>query len=142
MDSSPREQLIGDAWQSPPSTEYKLNFDAAIFSGLEKSGIGDIIKNDKGEVVANMFAIGPKVDTSEKAELLACRQSIEFIVDSGFTRLVIEGDNSNVMQEISSNVASYSFIGNVVDDIRHLMSGLQWVSTSKIRRGGNKVAHV
>ena len=133
MDSSPREQLIGDAWQSPPSTEYKLNFDAAIFSGLEKSGIGDIIKNDKGEVVANMFAIGPKVDTSEKAELLACRRSIEFVMDAGFTRLVIEGDNSNVMQAISSNVASYSFIGNVVDDIRHLMSGLQWVTTSKIR---------
>ena len=113
--------------------EYKLNFDAAIFSGLEKSGIGDIIKNDKGEVVANMFAIGPKVDTSEKAELLACRRSIEFVMDAGFTRLVIEGDNSNVMQAISSNVASYSFIGNVVDDIRHLMSGLQWVTTSKIR---------
>ena len=133
MDSSPREQLIGDAWQSPPSTEYKLNFDAAIFSGLEKSGIGAIIKNDKGEVMAAMSAIGPKVDTSEKAELLACRRSIEFVVDASFTRLVIEGDNSNVMQAISSNVASYSFIGNVVDDIRHLMFGLQWVTTNKIR---------
>ena len=55
---------------------------------------------------------------------------------------MIEGDNSNVMQAISSDAANYSFLGNVVDDIRHLMSGLQWVSTSKIRRGGNKVAHV
>ena len=113
--------------------EYKLNFDATIFSRLEKSGIGAIIKNDKGEVMASMSAIGPKVDTSEKAELLACRRSIEFVVDASFTRLVIEGDNSNVMQAISSNVVSYSFIGNVVDDIRHLMSGLQWVTTSKIR---------
>ena len=58
-------------------------------------------------------------------------------MDAGFTQLVIEGDNSNVMQAISSD----AFLGNVVDDIRHLMSGLQWVSTSKIRRGGNKVAH-
>ena len=130
MDSNLREQLIGDAWQPPSSTEYKLNFDAAIFSGLEKSGIGAIIKNDKGEVMASMSAIGLKVDTSEKAELLACRRSIEFVVDAGFTRLVIEGDNSNVN---FFNVASYSFIGNVVDDIRHLMSGLQWVTTSKIR---------
>ena len=46
-------------------------------------------------------------------------------MDSGFTRLEIEGDNSNVMQAISSDVANYSFLGNVVDDIRHLMSGLQ-----------------
>ena len=87
--------------------------------------------------MAGMFAIGPKVDTREEAKLLACRRSIEFAVDSGFTRLVIEGDNSNVMQTISSDVANFSFLGNVVDDIRHLMSRLQWVSTSKIGRGGN-----
>ena len=41
--------------------EYKLNFDAAIFSGLEKLGIDAIIRNDKGEVMAGMSAIGPKV---------------------------------------------------------------------------------
>ena len=122
--------------------EYKLNFDDAIFSALEKSGIGAIIRNDKGEVMAGMFAIGPKVDTSEEAELLACRRSIEFAVEAGFTRLVIEGDNSNVMQAISSDAVNYSFLGNVVDDIRHLMSGLQWASTSKIKREGNKVVHV
>ena len=63
-------------------------------------------------------------------------------MDFGFTRLVIKGDNSNVMQAISLDAANFSFLGNVVDDIHHLMSGLQWVSTSKIRRGGNKVAHV
>ncbi|KAL0006081.1 hypothetical protein SO802_013642 [Lithocarpus litseifolius] len=56
--------------------------------------------------MAGMFTIGPKVDTSEEAELLACRRSIEFAVDAGFTRLVIEGDNSNVMQAISSDVAN------------------------------------
>ena len=39
---------MGDTWQPPSSMEYKLNFDDAIFSGLEKSGIGAIIGNDKG----------------------------------------------------------------------------------------------
>ena len=142
LDSNPREQIIGDAWLLPPFIEYKLNFDVAIYSGLEKSGIGAIIKNDKGEVMVGMSAIGLKVDTSEEVELLACRQSIKFVVDAGFTWLVIERDNSNVMQAITSDVANYSFLGNVVDDIRHLMSSLQWATTSKIRRGGNKVAHV
>ena len=73
LDSSSREQTMGDAWQLPPSMEYKLNFDASIFSRLEKLGIGAIIRNDKGEVMVGMFAIGSKVDTSEEAELLACR---------------------------------------------------------------------
>ena len=73
LDNSMREQAMGDIWQPPLSMEYKLNFDVAIFSGLEKSDIGTIIRNDKGEVMAGMSAIGLKVDTSEEAELLACR---------------------------------------------------------------------
>ncbi|KAL0009943.1 hypothetical protein SO802_005051 [Lithocarpus litseifolius] len=109
---------------------------------MEKSGIGAIIRNERGKVMASMFAIGPMVETSEEAEFLACRRSLEFAVDAGFTRVMIEGANSNVMQAISSAVVNYSFLGNVVDDIRHLMSSLQWVKTSKIKRGGNKVAYV
>ena len=92
--------------------------------------------------MVGMSAIGPKVEKSEEAELLACKRSLEFAVDASFTRVMIKRDNTNVMQAISSDVANYSFLGNVVDDIRHLMFGLQWVKTSKIRRGGNKVAHV
>ena len=142
MNVSPMEQPSGEVWQPPPPTEYNLNFDAAIFSRMEKSGIGAIIRDKKGEVMAGMSTIGPKVNTSEEVELLACRRSIEFAVDVGFTRLMIEGDNTNVMQAISSDVANYSFISNVVDDIRHLIFGLQWATTSKIRRGCNKGVHV
>ena len=69
---------------------YKLNFDATIFSGMEKFGIGAIIQNKKGEVMAGMSAIGPKVDTSEEAELFACKRSLEFAMDVGFTSLMIE----------------------------------------------------
>ena len=69
---------------------YKLNFDAAIFSGMEKSSIGAIIRNKKGEVMAGMFAIGSKVDTTKEAELFACKTSLEFAVDAGFTSLMIE----------------------------------------------------
>ena len=110
---------------------YKLNFNAAIFSRMDKSGIGAIIRNERGEVMVGMSTIGSTVETNEEAELLACQRSLKFVVDAGFTRVMIEGDNTNVMQAISSDVANYSFLGNVVDDIRHLMAGLQWVKTSK-----------
>ena len=124
------EQASSEVWQLPPPMIYKLNFDAAIFSRMEKSGIGAIIRNETGEVMAGMTAIGPKVDTSEEDELLACRRSLKFALDAAFTRLMIEGDNINVMQAISSYVANYLFLGNVVDCIRHLIYGLQWAMTS------------
>ena len=57
-------------------------------------------------------------------------------------RLIIEGDTVNVIQAISSPLANNSLLGNVVDDICHLIHGLQWASICCIRRSGNKVAHV
>ena len=108
---------------------------------MDRSGYGVIIRNDNGEVMAAMTASGPKVSTSDEAELLACRRAIEFAMDAGFTRLIIEGDNSNVIQAISSPLKSFSLFGNVVNDIRHLIWGLQWTRVCCIRRGANKVAH-
>ena len=42
-----------------------------------------MIHNEKGEVMATMTACGPAVQTSEEAELLACRRALEFAVDAG-----------------------------------------------------------
>ena len=136
------EQLSSEVWQPPSPDVYKLNFDAAVFSGLERTGIGAIIRNDKGEVMAAMFAIGPSAENSEEVELLACRRSLEFAVDVGFTSLIIEGDNVNIIQAISSSLPSHSMLVYVVDDICHLIHGLHWARPNQIRRGGNTVAHV
>ena len=40
--------------------------------------------------MATMAAKGPEVSCSMEAELLACRKVIEFVVDAGFSELVIE----------------------------------------------------
>ena len=88
-----------------------------------------------------MTASDSKVSTSDEAEMLACRRALEFAVDAGFSRFIIEGDNINVIQAISSPLTNNSLIGNVVDDIHHLIQGLQWASICCIRRGGNNVAH-
>ena len=102
---------------------------------------GAIIQNDKGEVMAAMTAVGPPMSSSEEAELLACRKAVEFATDAGFPMLIIEGDNCNVMRAISSSMADLSLLGNVVDDVRHLVFGLNCVNFSYTKRGGNKVAH-
>ena len=142
LDVQRTQQPIGDIWQPPPLEEFKLNFDAAVFSDLGRTGYGAIIRNEKGEVMAAMTASGPMVCNSDEAEFLACRKAIEFGVDAGFSRLIVEGDNINVTRAISSSLENTSPFGNAVDDIRHLLRSLQWVSVGYIRRGGNQVAHV
>ena len=91
-------------WQPPPASRFKLNFDAAIFAYLGCSGVGVIIRNEKGEVMGAMIAKGRGVTDSMEAEALACRRVLEFAVDIGITELVIEGDCAQVISAITSTL--------------------------------------
>ncbi|XP_030969686.1 uncharacterized protein LOC115989964 [Quercus lobata] len=112
------QQPSQDSWKPPLPSVYKLNFDAIVFSGLDRSGFGAVIRNDKGEVMAAMLAKGPSVFCSEEVELLA------------------------FMQAISSPNEDESLMGNVVGDIQQMLKGQHWGNVEFTRRGGNKVAHV
>ena len=126
-------------WKPPTGQLYKLNFDAAIFAN--SSGIGAVIQNDAGEVMAALSAKGVAVNDNEEAEAMAYRKAMEFAIDAGFSELVVEGDNSVVMSSVSSIYQDWSHLGVIYDDIRHLAAGLRFVSFNCIRRSANSVAH-
>ena len=107
-----------DLWKPPLSLVYKLNFDVVVFSSLDRTRFGAVIRNDKGEVMAAMSAKGPSVFCSEEAKLLACRKAIEFATEASFFKFIVEGDNSTIMQAISSPNADELLMGNVVGDIQ------------------------
>ena len=71
-------------WQPPPQNMYKLNFDAAVFMEQQRSGVGAIIRNAQGEVIAGMSAKGPYVRDSKETKALACRQAVVFAMEAGF----------------------------------------------------------
>ncbi|XP_065629483.1 uncharacterized protein LOC136067478 [Quercus suber] len=131
-----RGQSLRDTWQPPPPSIFKLNFDVALFLALNSSGFGVVIQNEKGEVMAAMVAKGPEVSCSEEAKFLACRKAIEFVVNVGFSELVIEGDNSSAMKAVLTLQDDYSLLGNVIGDMHHLVRNLQWVRIECTRRGG------
>ena len=112
-----------------------------IFLDLQCSGFGAIIRNTNVEVMAGMSAKGPYMNSSEEAEVLACRKSIEFSMEAGFSRLIIEGDSLNVIRAISTPAANSSLLGPINEDFRCNIKGLQVVDFSCVKRGGNMVAH-
>ena len=79
---------------------YKINFDVAVFANMATSGIGVVIWNDRGQVMAALSSKGHAMVDSEEAEVVACRKALEFVVDAGFSELIVEGDNINVMNSI------------------------------------------
>ena len=131
------ERHEGNVWRPPPPP-----FDAAIIKERSMSGFGAMIRNEQGEVMAALSAIGPSVSCSEEAETMACRKAVEFAVDAGFSELMIEGDSVNVMKAISSSIPVLSVAGNVVADIQWIIRGPRRVSFNWVKRDGNRVAHV
>ena len=92
--------------------------------------------------MAAMEAKGPEEFCSEEAELFASRKAIKFVVDAGFSELVIKGDNSSTMKAISALQDDHSMLRNIIGDIHRLIKNLQCVRIECTRRGGNRVAHV
>ena len=82
------------------------------------TGFGVLIHNEKGEVLAALATRGPPVSDPEEAEVLACRKALEFAIDAGFAKLLIEGDNVLVMRNISSSQSNGSRLGNLYEDIQ------------------------
>ena len=140
--SIPATTPIRNVWQPLPQSVYKLNFDTTIFTDLNCSGFGAIIQNDRGEVIVAMSVKGPPITNSEEVEALACRKALEFSIDADFLELIIKGDNANVMRAISSLLPNHSLLGHIIEDVKCLMCGLQYVSVNSTRREGNKIAHV
>ncbi|XP_075641907.1 uncharacterized protein LOC142613431 [Castanea sativa] len=138
MPNTPQQTM---GWQPPQSAQYKLNFDAAIYTDMGRSGVGAIIRNENGEVMAALSAMGPFVQDSEEAEIVACRIALEFAIDAGFSDLVVEGDNVNVMRAIAWKCMDNSRLGMVIEDIHCLISGLRWSSVSCVKRSANTAAH-
>ena len=63
----------------PPSSRFKLNFDAALFADLDEIGMRAIVRNDKGEVMAVISAGGPSVVDREEVEIMACEKALALL---------------------------------------------------------------
>lgn len=97
---------------------YKVNFDAAVFADLDASGVGVVVHNNKGEVMASLSARGPPVQDSEGAKALACRRAMKFAVEAGFSELILEGENKTVMKSLISPRPNKSCLGHKYEDIQ------------------------
>ena len=94
----------------------KINFDGAIFADDKCSGLGVIIRDRKGLVIASMATRRTRVPQRlqpVEIEALVANKALEFAREMDIANAVLEGDSLMVMTTLKSKntgLASFSLL--------------------------------
>ncbi|KAK6140723.1 hypothetical protein DH2020_025534 [Rehmannia glutinosa] len=125
---------------SLPIGGYKINSDASIMQG-QGTRIGAIIRDHGGCEIEAVSKRLPEDMEVIIAEATACKEGIGIALEVGIRNVVIETDNLQLFQALRSNESDFSYLGNIVEDIKSLLPCFISYSFSWVRRSGNVVAH-
>ena len=82
----PRNQIMVPHlthWLPPSPSVYKVNFDGATFSDIATAGLGVVVRDSEGLVIAALSERIRLPPTVAALEALACRRSILFAIELG-----------------------------------------------------------
>ena len=71
----------------------KINFDGAVFANENESGIGVVIRNDEGLVLASCAKKIPVAYSGCEIETMAAATALSFALDIDIKRAILEGDS-------------------------------------------------
>ena len=91
-------------WQPPPSSFYKINFDGALFTKEQWAGIGVVMHNEHGLIMASSSQQIPLPGTV--VEALVARKALELALDCGLDRVILEGDCEILMKTLQNGSKS------------------------------------
>ena len=119
----------------------KVNFVGATFKTEKKSGIGVVIQDDQGVVLASLSKLLPQNHNPLKIEMLVASTAVQFASELGFSNIALEGDSHVLMQAIIHDRPFLSLDGLLIDDLRFNARCFNQLHYSHIRRECNMVAH-
>ena len=85
-------------WKPPPPGYFKINYDGALYSSSNCSGIGIVIRDHEGLVIAPLAQSVNQAYKPVEIEAMAAARAIEFAAEIGMDRVVLEGDSSVVTE--------------------------------------------
>ena len=123
-------------WTPAQDNWYKINFDVATFADNSSAGLGVVIRNKEGRVMASLSQKIPlPISVIEvEVEVLAARRALELAVELGVDHIILEGDSEILHKALLAEDKNFTPYGHLVQDIVYLSSFLSAFKTSLVRR--------
>ena len=119
----------------------KINFNGTVFLDENRSGIGVVISDDKGLVLASCSKKLFQAYTAQEVETMAATTALSFAQKLGIRRAILEGNVADVMKALDENVPTLSPTGLLVEGVKKLFQNFEQLLYSHTMRAGNYVTH-
>ncbi|XP_075651804.1 uncharacterized protein LOC142622240 [Castanea sativa] len=135
-----RSILIG-RWKPPPSDYFKINFDGATFPKEKKYGIGVVIRDNRGLVIASCSKVVHQMLGCSDIEATAEAWALNFASDVGVRRAVLEGDSMAVITGLREDEKVLVPYGLLLEDAKFFSQQFDELLYFHTKREGNNLAH-
>ena len=127
-------------WLPPSLHQYKANCDGAVFRDINSIGLGVVIRDTAGLVIAALSERICLPSTVDEMEALAYRRANAFALEIGLHEVAFEGDSEVVFKQLNSEPPFLASYGHIIEESQTLASNLRFASFSHVKRSGNVVA--
>ncbi|KAK0574278.1 hypothetical protein LWI29_020929 [Acer saccharum] len=127
-------------WIPPDRGKFKMNCAVSVNSRSKRIGIGVIVKDSDGEVLACYSQRVEANMSNKEANLIAILKGLHFGVDCGLSPQVIELDDKDVIDWINSGSHVDSAFGAILMDINMLMEDMDGLVFQYVSKLANKAA--
>jgi ribonuclease HI len=128
-------------WQRPPAGALKFNWDAAINKVTKRMGVGIIVRDDGGAVVAVRCASRPHITDPATAEAMAVWMLADFSLTIGHNQIIAEGDSLEVVGALRRDGECCTSYGHIVEEAKELFNMVESWSVQHVGRENNTAAH-
>ena len=131
-----------DSWSLPTTSNYKVNVDGAIFSQIEGSRVGVVIRDHDGRVAAAMSMKLLQPLGLPEIEVKAMEIGVAFAWDVGIRDVVVESDSKIVADTLLGSYTPPMVVFNVLVGVAHKFQDFRSIQISHVKRQGNKPTHL
>ncbi|XP_040994279.1 uncharacterized protein LOC121245522 [Juglans microcarpa x Juglans regia] len=129
-------------WKVPSEGFVKANWDAAINLNLRMMGIGVIIWDERGEVLAAYCDQKKYVQQPATTECMALWKAMELGRDLGFNRVIFEGDAHTIVKAVNEESEDFLAYRSIVQDAKQMLQQHRNWKVQFVNRNLNEVAHI
>ncbi|KAK9288011.1 hypothetical protein L1049_016456 [Liquidambar formosana] len=142
QDFKPTIDSMQIKWHPPPLGSFKANVDGALFLESRSAGIGVIVRDSAGRVIATTAKHIVGDFPANVVEALGVHFAVQFVRDLGLQSIMVGGDNLEVINAINSKEIDLTALGLILDDVQDTtIEHYGTITFGHTRRERNKVAH-